>query len=115
MIDQEAGSCEAIRGNRLGRPDALTHDHSGQACAQHHHGAAPGCAVDPVCGMSVDPATTPYRIEHGGQTLSFCSDRCRTKFADGLAKSLSDGSKLATCANVPAGTIYTCPMHLQIR
>ena len=113
MIDQEAGSCEAIRGNRLGRSHALTHDQ--QACAQHHHGAAPDSAVDPVCGMSVDPATTPHRIEHGGQTLSFCSDRCRTKFADGLTKSLCDGSTLATCANVPAGTIYTCPMHLQIR
>src|SRR6516164_7425791 len=110
MIDQEAGSREAIHGNRLGRPHALTHDHSAQACAQHHHGAAPDSAVDPVCGMSVDPATTPHRIEHGGQPLSFCSDRCRTKFADGLTKSLCDGAKLAAGANVPAGTIYTCPM-----
>ncbi|NIZ91716.1 heavy metal translocating P-type ATPase, partial [Kineococcus rubinsiae] len=36
-------------------------------------------AVDPVCGMTVDPATT-VAAEHDGQTHHFCSDGCRAAF-----------------------------------
>jgi len=35
---------------------------------------------DPVCGMSVDPATADQRAEFGGTTYYFCSPGCRTKF-----------------------------------
>src|SRR5690348_5464168 len=47
-----------------------------------HHGAPPKDGViDPVCGMTVDPHTTPHRAEHTGQPYYFCSAGCRTKFA----------------------------------
>ena len=69
---------------------------------------------DPVCGMSVDPAITPHRAELGSETYHFCSEGCRTKFIADPHKYLSrDGSEPS---EAPAeGSIYTCPMHPQIR
>lgn len=37
-------------------------------------------AIDPVCGMSVDPATAPARAEYQGQKFYFCSAQCKTRF-----------------------------------
>ena len=34
---------------------------------------------DPICGMTVDQATTVH-VERDGKTFYFCSDRCREKF-----------------------------------
>jgi Cu+-exporting ATPase len=62
--------------------------------------------------MSVDPATSKHRFDHHGQTFHFCSAGCRTKFAADPAGYL--GEK-APPPETPAGTIYTCPMHPQIR
>jgi len=39
-----------------------------------------GDAVDPVCGMSVDPATAREKVEHRGHTHYFCSSGCRAAF-----------------------------------
>jgi uncharacterized protein len=36
---------------------------------------------DPVCGMSVDPATATEQIDYGGETYYFCSARCKETFA----------------------------------
>ena len=38
-------------------------------------------AKDPVCGMSVDPATAEHRSDYEGTTYFFCCAGCRTKFA----------------------------------
>jgi Cu+-exporting ATPase len=38
-------------------------------------------SIDPVCGMKVDPHTTPHHFEHAGTTLFFCSAHCQEKFA----------------------------------
>jgi len=35
---------------------------------------------DPVCGMSVDPATAKEQVDFMGTTYSFCSPGCRSKF-----------------------------------
>jgi YHS domain-containing protein len=35
---------------------------------------------DPVCGMSVDPATSEHRSIHNGQTYYFCSTGCKETF-----------------------------------
>jgi Cu+-exporting ATPase len=66
---------------------------------------------DPVCGMSVDPATAKHRFDHGGETFSFCCAGCREKFAADPAKYLKPK------AEVPPrpGVVYTCPMHPEIR
>jgi xanthine dehydrogenase accessory factor len=37
--------------------------------------------IDPVCGMTVDLATTPYRLEWEGTTYGFCCPGCRNRFA----------------------------------
>ncbi len=89
-------------------------DHSGHA---HHHGHDHGDAAtkvkDPVCGMTVDPATSKHHFTHHGETFHFCSAGCRTKFAADPAKYLAKEN--APEPEMPAGTIYTCPMHPEIR
>ena len=77
----------------------------------HQHHAEPGLATDPVCGMSVDPHTTPHRHTHQGHPYYFCSAGCRTKFVAEPQKYL--GSREPE--RVTEGAIYTCPMHPQIR
>ncbi|WFU72639.1 heavy metal translocating P-type ATPase [Bradyrhizobium sp. CB2312] len=81
----------------------------------HHHAHDHGAAkvLDPVCGMSVDPATSKHHLTHHGETFHFCSAGCRTKFAADPAKYLAKDK--APEPERPAGTIYTCPMHPEIR
>ncbi len=69
---------------------------------------------DPVCGMTVDPHTAKHRADHGGRTSYFCSAGCRAKFVADPAKYLSPVASEAPDP-VPEGTIYTCPMHPEIR
>ncbi|MCP4618383.1 MAG: heavy metal translocating P-type ATPase [Bradyrhizobium sp.] len=79
----------------------------------HHHAATKADARDPVCGMTVDPATSKHRFEYRGETYHFCGAGCRTKFAADPAKYLEKSS--APPAELPEGTIYTCPMHPEVR
>ncbi len=69
--------------------------------------------TDPVCGMKVDPAMSEHRLGYGGTIYHFCSAGCRTKFEANPGSYLKP--KLAATAPAPAGAIYTCPMHPQIR
>ncbi|WP_119421609.1 heavy metal translocating P-type ATPase [Desertibaculum subflavum] len=93
-------------------------DHSGKSCchgahAHHDHGAATK-EKDPVCGMMVDPHTAKHRAEHAGRTYYFCNPRCREKFVAEPARYLQPAAA-KPAAPVPAGAIYTCPMHPEIR
>jgi Cu+-exporting ATPase len=93
------------------------HDHHG-----HAHGAAHSCcggkhdaaktAIDPVCGMKIDPATAKHRLAYMGQDYFFCSARCRERFQAEPEKFLKPREPEPAA---PAGTIYTCPMHPEIR
>jgi P-type Cu+ transporter len=70
-------------------------------------------ATDLVCGMTVDPRTAKHRAEHEGHPYYFCSAGCRVKFLADPGKYLtSEKHKLPPVAE---GTIYTCPMHPEIR
>jgi P-type Cu+ transporter len=69
--------------------------------------------VDPVCGMSVDPAKSSHNFAYRGRAYHFCSDGCRAKFVHEPQKFLSKGDPKSQSA--PPGTIYTCPMHPEIR
>jgi len=69
-------------------------------------------AVDPVCGMAVDPATAKHKAEHAGATYYFCSARCREKFVAEPARFLGSAPPPKSA---PPGAVYTCPMHPQIR
>jgi Cu+-exporting ATPase len=84
-------------------------DHSGHGDGGHRSGGTTG--RDPVCGMSVDPATSRHRFDYRGESHHFCSAGCRAKFAADPARYLDDAPKAAA----PEGAIYTCPMHPQIR
>jgi P-type Cu+ transporter len=87
------------------------HDHS--AHGQNHLPSGDKATLrDPVCGMAVDPAASQHRFEYRGETYHFCSAGCRTKFAAD-PKAYLDKTKPKP--DVPEGTIYTCPMHPQIR
>ena len=41
---------------------------------------APSEAIDPICGMKVDPATAKYTSEFDGRTIYFCCLRCKETF-----------------------------------
>ena len=71
-------------------------------------------ALDPVCGMHVNPATTLHHFSHAGADFHFCSAKCRERFATEPAKFLAPVEARPVVA-APAGTIHTCPMHPQIR
>ncbi|WP_337188584.1 heavy metal translocating P-type ATPase [Phenylobacterium sp.] len=73
-----------------------------------------GKALDPVCGMTVDPAKTPHRTRHEGRDVFFCSAGCRTKFEADPAR-YAGGPPAPTAGEAPPGAIYTCPMHPEVR
>jgi Cu+-exporting ATPase len=99
-------------------PHSHLHAHgpAGHAHGGHGHDQradeAKDAVIDPVCGMTVDPHTTPHRSQHRGHAYYFCSAGCRAKFAADPEKYL--GAAQAP-EPVPEGTIYTCPMHPEIR
>ena len=68
-------------------------------------------ARDPVCGMSVDPASTPHHAHHDGQDWYFCAARCRQRF-------LADPQRFLQPQAAPAAAVegaqYTCPMDPEI-
>ena len=87
-----------------------SHHHDHHAQQQNH---VEHRVTDPVCGMSVDPATAKFSAEHAGETYYFCSAKCHDKFVADPAAYLGKGEMPAPAA--PSGTVYTCPMHPQIR
>jgi Cu+-exporting ATPase len=79
----------------------------------------PDAALDPVCGMRVDPARPRGgSTAHAGTPYFFCSTRCREKFAaDPGAYLLRGGERPAPREIVapPSGAgAYTCPMHPEV-
>ncbi|MBS7701950.1 MULTISPECIES: heavy metal translocating P-type ATPase [Hyphomicrobiales] len=102
----------------------IEHDtHAGH----HHHdhaahppegaGTAPAETVkDPVCGMTVNPATAGFRSEHRGKSYFFCSAKCHDTFDANPSAYAAGTAETPTAAKgQPTGVIYTCPMHPQIR
>ena len=82
----------------------------------HDHGAASGAAtvLDPVCGMSVDPATAKHRHSYRSTDYYFCSARCRERFIAEPEKYLTPKADRAEAPVVP-GAIYICPMDPEVR
>ncbi|GAB3546538.1 heavy metal translocating P-type ATPase [Noviherbaspirillum agri] len=72
--------------------------------------------TDPVCGMKV--ATNPERrIDYEGKAYHFCSSKCMEKFRANPRRFLEPAAAPGPgpAEPTPAGTIYTCPMHPEIR
>src|SRR5713101_6279458 len=81
-----------------------------------HDHAEPTKASDPVCGMKVEIATARNKADHDDHTYYFCSPRCRTKFTNEPLRYLKPAAPSSTdAASAAPGTIYTCPMHPEIR
>jgi Cu+-exporting ATPase len=85
------------------------HPHGHSCCGPAADGRT---AVDPVCGMKVNPDTTAHRTELDGQPFFFCSAGCKAKFEADPQKHLSPRPAEP---EAPPGTIYTCPMHPEVR
>ncbi len=79
----------------------------------HSHGDM--SATDPVCGMKVDPAKAPHRHCHDDHTYYFCGAGCLVKFVADPGKYLDAAFSKASTPPAPEGTIYTCPMHPEVR
>ena len=94
------------------------HDHAG-----HPNGASkplhPATGLkDPVCGMAVTEQS-PHHLEHAGQPYYFCSAKCQARFAAEPARFVhAEVGRHAAPTPAPQGkpgTLYTCPMHPEIR
>jgi len=70
-------------------------------------------AIDPVCGMTVDPAKAAGSVEHGGTTYHFCSQHCLKAFQADPAKYVTK-TAAESAAPAPRGAQYTCPMHPEV-
>jgi Cu+-exporting ATPase len=90
---------------------------------------APGTTVDPVCGMTVDPATAKWTATHDAIDYFFCSRSCRDRFvaqpvaynrASRPAEQSHEGHVASleqmgpTSKPSSAAVEYTCPMHPEI-
>jgi Cu+-exporting ATPase len=62
----------------------------------------------------VDPHATAHRAQYEGKPYYFCSSSCQSKFMAEPAKYVEPAAA-RKAEPVPEGTIYTCPMHPQIR
>jgi Cu+-exporting ATPase len=71
--------------------------------------------VDPVCGMTIDPATAAGQHTHDGTTYYFCNPGCLAKFKADPQKYLAPPEERAVEPPPPPGTIYICPMDPEVR
>jgi len=74
--------------------------------------AAP--AIDPVCGMEVDPATAKHWLDHEGTRYYFCHAGCKAKFAKDPARFLAGHREAMGAAPAPKGARYVCPMDPEV-
>jgi Cu+-exporting ATPase len=79
-------------------------------------------AIDPVCGMRVDPQLAPHSWEHAGRRYYFCAAGCLERFRADPEKFLKPGGVEPESARDadrhPASdgvAVYTCPMHPEVR
>lgn len=97
-------------------------DHSHVAPPHHTHGALPTVEnstplKDPVCGMTVT-AQSQHHSDHMGRSFFFCGPKCKTKFDANPMQYMGSATDTPIKTEVvpaAAGTIYTCPMHPEVR
>ena len=85
--------------------------------------------VDPVCGMTFDPADAAGRSNHDGETYHFCSSGCKVKFETNPRTYIGDrehevchehdhyereASTVGSQSGSGDARIYTCPMHPEV-
>ncbi|WP_220809721.1 heavy metal translocating P-type ATPase [Noviherbaspirillum aridicola] len=102
------------------------HEHAAHAHGEpgHHHGHAHGDHdgahvvdkpfTDPVCGMKVS-ADRDRTVVYQGESHHFCSTRCMDRFKADPEAYLQPQPSAPVAMPAPEGTVYTCPMHPEIR
>jgi len=96
-----------------------THQHA----ETQEHRTDGAMVTDPVCGMKVDSRTSQHWHELAGATYHFCSARCLDKFKTDPDRYLNSPSTdpavthpaMGALPEAADGTIWTCPMHPEIR
>jgi P-type Cu+ transporter len=104
--------------------------------SQLHNTAQGEVALDPVCGMTVNPETAAGSFEFEGKQYYFCSRHCLEKFREspqsfvesGRNPTVREGAELTllrhsrpelapslTVGSPPNSVEYTCPMHPEVR
>ncbi|MBI3065424.1 MAG: heavy metal translocating P-type ATPase [Deltaproteobacteria bacterium] len=88
--------------------------------------------IDPICDMTVEPATAAGKFDYDGETYYFCSVHCQKLFQTDPAKYLAASEARRGAQPKPGaahphqhpattvkreipGTIYTCPMDPEVR
>lgn len=82
-------------------------------CCNHQPTTTEVAVKDPICGMTVDPASAAGKSEFHGSTFHFCSSRCKAKFDNAPER------YAAVHVHPRNSTVmrseYTCPMHPEVR
>jgi Cu+-exporting ATPase len=104
-----------------------------KAGGKEHSSKRSAFVIDPVCGMTVDPARAAGRQKHGSETYYFCSRRCMVKFiADPEAvlknpqrqdahvhgrppQPADHPAEAPRTADADVGAVYVCPMDPEVR
>ena len=91
------------------------HTQAHTCCGSHGKSGSNGAGtlLDPVCGMAVDPHKAAHHATHAGHDYHFCSAGCREKFVADPEHYLNKSPDRVEDAS--PGTIWTCPMHPEIR
>jgi len=100
-----------------------THEHAERDHQKRPAGSGDEMVKDPVCGMTVDPATAKHRHDLEGTIYHFCSAGCRAKFAADPERYLNPPATkpaitspaMGALPEPAQGAVWTCPMHPEIR
>ena len=111
--DRPQATSSCCSGETAAAPVVHGPTEAGGCCSGNMGGDAPQSVTDPVCGMTVDPETTPHHAEHGGHAYHFCSAGCRAKFV--AAPDAYLRGKPRSQPEATPGAMWTCPMHPEIR
>ena len=108
-----------MKATASGLNDPQTTQHAAHRQASAESTSDGGAALkDPVCGMAVT-AQSPHVLQHEGEPVYFCSAACKARFAARPSEytdhKAQPGLAPAQVQPVTAGTVYTCPMHPEIR
>ncbi|HEX5885910.1 MAG TPA: heavy metal translocating P-type ATPase [Pyrinomonadaceae bacterium] len=83
-----------------------------------HPESSTSVALDPVCGMTVNPDTAAGSFDYKGTTYYFCSTHCLNRFQQNpesfLTKTAPQPIGITRQPATKVAQKYTCPMHPEI-
>ena len=83
--------------------------------AEHSHALEQVEVIDPVCGMTIDPADAAGHVDYRGHTYYFCNPQCLEQFQADPERFLDPARREAAASAAPTGVEYTCPMDPEVR